>query len=247
MTPFDPQGLQNIAVAVYHNNNWAARLARDTTTLRGYMANFDQSFRHEAALTSRLDTTIYLELSRILNYIRGCQVLSEGTLWGAMGGDVVFPENGSSVTNRGGRGYLPDRSAVSRLDRSPVDADPRLFGDNKPSFKFHSSWKGLAQYGVGGNGPFANSGTSTEFRKVLAQVKYYMTRVGALQGGTHPLRYGYIVTDMEVVLLQYDPQFGQNSIMVSDGFPLRGEAGMNGLFALVYVHLLASNNQAYRV
>ena len=121
---------------------------------------------------------------------------------------------------------------------TPGRPDLRLPGDIKCSWKWKSSW--------------ANSQVDfeqKEFIAVIAQLNFYMNNACS--------RYGYILTDTELVLFQKKNKCHAHYIEMAPGIPLthhdsRGEytqtsGQLTTLLALWYVHMLASHDQTWWV
>ncbi len=188
-------------------------------------------YRHEAALTSRLDHLVFPTLFRVQRYI-AYLYLANHLAWPA-NHIPLFSDVGSTAWYNQ---FLPDRCATPSDYASNLRT--RCVGDIKPSYKFQSSWRtdAMNQYYI------RRSGVKTEYFQVLSQLMYYMCEIGD-HGNGKKVRYGYIISDLEVVLFRRDP--GQrNQLAATVGYPLRGGENfeISGFTALVFVHLLAGND-----
>lgn len=242
--PYDPATLQADILAFMPGvaQTW---IANHVAPISHHWSEFLGQYGHEVALTSRIDSSLWIDFSRIMLYLASSHLVREqrrnaGQLHGHLPpiypNKPIYPDIGSNAYRTGG--FLPDRCAKSNATGSPRTEIARLFGEIKPSYKFHSSWKALAQLGR-----LANRRVVEEYKKVLAQVLFYMTHLGQARPGGPATRYGYVLTDEEVVLLRRVPGRGNRHVQVSDGFPLRGPYGQNqlsGMQALIYIHLLAA-------
>jgi hypothetical protein len=261
---FDPQTAHNL-VALYVQANPQSRVARfarqvlrETTPLRAFMPDrFTYPFVHENTLTNRLAATTLYDLSCFMTWIYYMGKYQPQAY--PANCTPVLPDTGSGC--RTSDGFLPDLAGRTNRYTLPKDTHSRLFGDIKPSYKFHSSWKTLAL------NPNDTSRTSEEFRRVIRQLQYYMRESSMGRCEREPndhgvpaerVRYGYILTDNEVVLLKVMPRQqpgGRETILISQGFclndPIPQPPGRNwhlvgqhphitGMFALVLIHLLAS-------
>lgn len=215
-------------------------------------------FDNEATLLTRLEGTVFITASRILSWIDDRDQVQRDAGHGALipipgplGALPLLMEHGAVALRKvGGRSFLPDLSALPKGDmyRAPPPAlKPRglLFGDVKPSYKFRGIWgwqeNGRKRFG-------------TEFRKVAAQIKFYMIALG-WHGDEEKesIVYGYVITDLEVVLMKRSSSH-PDTIHVSQPFKLRAadripatphgpnDHGISGMTALIYIHLLASNH-----
>ncbi|KAI0828566.1 hypothetical protein BC628DRAFT_77893 [Trametes gibbosa] len=231
-------------------------------------------YHHEAGLTSRLDEDIFFDLRRILRQVafwfppahaqvQPCAQFPRPANWVA-----VHSMPGSYSPNPPSRirsNMLPDRCAIvndsstaNQLSREEIST--RCPGDIKPSYKFRASWvKHTNPQAVdlrpAPNPAVEDRSRSTEAGQVLAQVTYYMRKLGinpdAVQNRTS-CTYGYVITDTEVVLLRRMPPNTVTDkwpLAVSQGFPLRPEVnnsmGISGMLALIYIHLLAGGPTAF--
>ena len=210
----------------------------ETTLVQPLIKRYFQTFVHEAILVSRLDGSLFLDLSRFMLYMFYCRFYVNGNFW-TPNMSMLWPDAGNACHTF--NNFLPDRSARTTSNSPSGQERTRVTGDVKLSSKFHSSW--MPQPGQ----PDA-SATTREFRQVLSQLNFYMTSEIGQHGNRH-IRYAYIVTDEEVILLKRDGQ----SLHVSSGFPLRGvphpngqpwtarqNVAISGMFALVLIHLLGS-------
>ena len=242
--PYNPSQLRTDVLQWLPNIN-QTHVREHVAPLQHHWPDFQGQFGNEAALTSRIDSSLWIDFTRSMTYIACAHEVRERQRLGnpplpsiyPAGARPVYPDLGANAYK--GK-YLPDRCAKVRPNAPPKTERSRLFGDIKPSYKFHHSWKATAQVHH-----HAQLKTTIEFKKVLAQLKFYMEKLGMHQDGNPPrsTRYGYILTDEEVVLVRRCPEYGSQSIQVSDGFPLRGPyaPGMRtGMWALIFIHLLAS-------
>lgn len=227
---------------------------------------YDIPFDREEVLVARLAATVFLELDRLLLYIHyydmKFRTLNEGVDWypRKLGYKPIFSEvraNASlSPSTRGGV-FVPDRCAIA--DRTKALQVPHLLGDVKVSFKFQAEWRTLSRRDEGltvtaARIPRPKASPGVEYRKVLAQVCHYMK--GVSSGQDVPLgwagKYGYIITDQEVVLIKREKVQGERELAVyaTDGFPLRPDpvyTGWSGMMALVMIHFMASHTERFLV
>lgn len=215
-------------------------------SLRPYMQNrFENPYHHEAGLTSRLEETVFSELRRRLDYIRTVLPLLQEEEQIHQNLIILHPEPGSCAEKY--EGFLSDFCALAQKQQ-PVQK-MHCVGEIKPSHKFQASWgppSGVLGWGMIG-GDATRRSTTTQFRTVMAQVKFYMRTAGLFDDGT-AVQYGYVITDEEVMLLKRYPA-RPRSILVSVGFPLHrplpqepwdvGQAIGSGMTVLVLIHLLA--------
>ncbi|KAJ3553826.1 hypothetical protein NM688_g3410 [Phlebia brevispora] len=181
---------------------------------------------HEAGLTSRLDATVFPDLRRVQCYLAFIRNYN-----GPPGPDVLpfVPLFTCSGSDGWHNAFLPDRCALH--SDYQVYHIGRLFGEIKPSYKFQASWRDAA----------AGFRANAEYRQVLSQVTFYCTRTGRQQPGQQTARYGFVITETEVVLLR---RRNNGQIYASEGFPLQVAPPPNrlsGMQALIYIHLLAAS------
>lgn len=250
---YDPVQLQHEVLQAPDPPLGATRVAAETCLVRPLFADtVSGQYRLEQALAHRLDSCFFPDLARIMHYIDLYHTTHPG--WYMENSTPIMPEVGGQMRTAGN--HLPDRGAKRDLNESCLEATARLMGDIKPSFKFHSSWRPAQNVAFLDPTPKV---PVTEFRKVLAQVKYYMENLACDPTTGLSARYGYVITDEEVVLLQrLDETEGpgyRSSLRVSQGFPLRRAPGqpplreadgqINGMLALLLVHMMASDEAAY--
>lgn len=212
--------------------------------LRKWHNNCQQCpFRHETCLTGRLQSTVFEDLSRVLKYISSVVAAERSK------GKELFPnssytplltECGSCAKNYDS--FLPDRCSypacldVAR-DRPPVTRCP---GEIKPSYKFRGHWATKDQLYPGDH----DLKPILEYRKVLAQLKFYIRYMGQYNEDedgayTEPDisltrkagRYGYVITDEEVVLVSCEPHQVTRGLRLTPGFPLCPSAAVRPIFS----------------
>ncbi|CAL1698037.1 unnamed protein product [Somion occarium] len=213
-------------------------------------------FYHEAGVTNSLSYIVFADLSRVLGYI------FYGSTPANQPPPTLRDQQTTAVTTDSGSGcdygrklFLPDRAVVDSTKPAPlpdIQPDRQVClcpGDIKPSYKFEASW----YYIFARTNPLRDmEKVCIEFRKVIAQIAFYMVECAGENGpGERWLsaRYGYIITNNEVMLLERTPTpQNQRLIRVSDGFPLRGQVlngqRISGMLALIYIHLKASRANA---
>lgn len=113
-------------------------------------------------------------------------------------------------------------------------------GDIKPSYKFNPQW---ANWNGNGFMTAPRSATGSEYRKVLAQLKYYMNLIGE-RNFNQSIIYGYIITDKHLILAKRTLVDGRPVLEVTDGFPLQPTGQLardepSGMSAILLIHLLA--------
>lgn len=123
--------------------------------------------------------------------------------------------------------YAPDL-AFFNLDEEPMHRPNRLPGDIKSSFKWSSN--------------LLNSGDPrdhVEYRQALGQVDFYMDQ--------HDTRYGYILTDQELVAFRRIDDSGRLELAEPIPWTTSGtleEPQLTVLLALWYQGMLASEDNA---
>lgn len=120
-------------------------------------------------------------------------------------------------------GFKPDRAFFDPTVAFP--APNRLPGDVKPSYK----WNMHRQHT-----------SPTEFCKPLAQLAFYM--------GQHGARYGFILTDRELVAVQRLDENGAVALSEPIAWTASGtqqEPRMTVLLGLWYLGMLASDNNGW--
>ncbi|KAK7688126.1 hypothetical protein QCA50_008496 [Cerrena zonata] len=158
------------------------------------------------------------------------------------------------------RKFLPDRATLKHdqnrdlLDQGPMPSF--MPGEIKPREKFNISW--LDNYIQPDDNHMnvempSNKGREREVLQVLSQLRFYMCECAThlMVMGNHPTYfhpvYGYIATDEQLVLVKRVPGPGNSKkLFVSRGFrwvPVnRLNNEVNGMMALLYIHMLASRN-----
>lgn len=218
-------------------------------------------FDDEAMLAMRLNSTVLLTVGRVLAFIddrvqarRQHHSHLPPLFPPPLGTEPLLMEHGAvSWRNNDTRRFLPDRCALPRADMyDQVPQMPHLkprgylFGDIKVSYKFRGYW---------GRKEDASMVQIAEFRKVAAQIKFYMLALGWHGEPKASVVYGYIITDLEVVLMRRGVD-SPDTIYVSQSFKLRAvdrspeepdDHGISGMTALVYIHLLAANRDSHSV
>lgn len=203
-------------------------------------------FQHENGLTSKLDLLVFPTLQNVQRFIaylyfNRLQIPPMGSkqFWPSRH-IPLFSEVGSCAYPRippgRDRPFLPDRCAL------PSDIQINHFtfccGDIKPSYKWKSEWGMHAAHTAG------SRRLRLEYRRVLSQVKYYMMTCGDSGPGIST-RYGYVITDHEVVLLRrHSGPENLHDIDVSPSYPLQEvpqPGGMSAMLALILIHLLAGD------
>ena len=237
-----PAGPQSIAGGAQTQQQAVDKLIHELEPLSGLRDRYPTPFRQEAALVSRMDGSVFLDLSRVQRWTAHKAETTPG--WLPAEHRLVFNEPGSTAKLNGR--FLPDRCAVQ--EEGSVDQPTFCPGDIKPSYKFQSSWIRIARNPTMRRSPFYK-----EYKKVLAQVKFYMEQcsfVPERNGTVQAARYSHIITDDEVVLIRrhLDEHF---TLEVTKGFrwrnPPQGE--WSGMHALNFIHWLASdetNNTVHR-
>ncbi|KAJ2977820.1 hypothetical protein NQ176_g4158 [Zarea fungicola] len=129
--------------------------------------------------------------------------------------------------------YAPDRAFYEVPAEESIN---RLPGEIKPSWKWQSAWH------RDGN-PFIRARVAAR----LAQLSYYMLQQG--HGEPHSgARYGYMLTDRELVAFRKDDTRG--SVYMSQPIPWRGEPEdgtprLTVLLGLWYLGMLASSDNGW--
>ena len=152
---------------------------------------------------------------------------------------VTFPEliarnqlgNRAVISfDEGTRAKLPDQFKPDTAYFEPQLPEPtrpnRAPGDIKPSWK----WK----HDLGAS---VNRKDQREFKKVLAQVNYYMIQHGS--------RYGFIITNVELVALRRRDNNGNMELSQPIPWTARGDMAqpqLTVLLGLWYLGMLASDN-----
>ncbi|EKM51384.1 uncharacterized protein PHACADRAFT_32351 [Phanerochaete carnosa HHB-10118-sp] len=165
----------------YNPTSLGAGWAKFTSLLQHFVPPFIGRFRGEASLVSCLDASVHLELGCYFEYMAQLAAV-DSTFWVA-GGSPIFPEVRSTVKPK--KRFQPDRAAKKDRQEYPENVHGRLFGDVKLSYKFMSTWRAAAV-----TLPTADSETSMEYKKALAQVKHYMRIVGEEPAVKRGCRYG---------------------------------------------------------
>ena len=215
-------------------------------------AMFPSPFSKEVVLTNRLVTTVFFDLHRCQKYI--IKKHEENPSWYPAEHALTFTEVGMGMVRNVTAG-IPDRATVWTTGYiAPGYRTPGTYcpGDIKCAHKFQGSWRqylDLEKRTAKGVGPLKD-----EYKKVMAQLNFYMTSPGGQVGFNQTLRYGYVITDQEVVLIRREPVDGSTpetsgyQLYASRGFPLRmldveaPEEYISGMLALLYIHLLAGKH-----
>ncbi|EKM52948.1 uncharacterized protein PHACADRAFT_210711 [Phanerochaete carnosa HHB-10118-sp] len=214
-------------------------------------------YGHEATLSARLDTSILLDHDRALREMARAGHLPSRhiplcTDVGANG--YCRP---STKRKAAGKKFEADRCAKELEKQGDPASVNRCPGDIKCGFKFQGLWRNYLTHHDAGYKSLGN-----EYRNAIAQVRHYMVDVGhrtpkereIVENGEKVdvpevgAKYGYIVTDEEVVLIRrVQDALGHNSLQATDGIPLRATPGlaMNGMLALLLVHLLAADTRGW--
>ena len=229
---------------------------REFRPMREFMPDkFSSPFAKEVVLTSRLVVTVFNDLSRCQNYIIKRRELEND--WYPVNFMPTYTEIGATCiqteTWSSSHPPLPDRATIGHDDEPmKVTNRPsiRLPGDVKCAHKFQASWRAYADPT---RTPEMNKSEGTEvmkeeYQKVVAQLNHYMDNVGGVlfeESG----RYGYVITDEEVVLLKRTAvnvkgMMGSHYVLhASRGFPLRRKNPapgdyISGMLALLWIHIL---------
>ncbi|CAL1714757.1 unnamed protein product [Somion occarium] len=210
-------------------------------------------FTIEAGLTSHLDFMLFHDLEFIQRYIAMARDLSRdlpqfrqfpNIPWTPLVTDV-----GSAAAKY--RSYLPDRCSIPADVRLPSSAKTRCPGEIKVSYKFNAGWRDYCAVGDNLSASQANEALRmVEYKQVLSQVRHYMVKCGKLANSDLAAKYGYIITDKEVVLLQRhgNPrrENEHGTIRATRGFEWKSDGqSINGMLALLYIHCLAGFNEHY--
>ncbi|KDQ54709.1 hypothetical protein JAAARDRAFT_100279, partial [Jaapia argillacea MUCL 33604] len=139
-------------------------------------------------------------------------------------GHVPLTSDVGGAARQRGKGFL-DRAGRIRDDGlSPEESPNRLPGEIKVSWKWQVEWASLS----------VTVDRGREYRQVLSQQLYYMK--------CHETRYGYILTDWELVCLRRRP--GEpGHLDVSPPIPITAcnDDSITVLPVLWYIHILASD------
>lgn len=214
---------------------------------RFHEQNYRLHFMHEVTLTARLDASILLALDRLLLLLKHHNHYPAGhypvvTDIGANGFCRPVVDDEGRLT---GNKFEPDRCTQDANSAGQPDAINRCPGDVKCSWKFQGNWRPWIGSKGKGYKPLGD-----EYRNVMAQLRWYMADIGLQEprgggGKRWGATYGYIITDQEVVLVKRVPT-GEDTLALyaTPGFPLRSaeEGQINGLLALLIIHLLASKD-----
>lgn len=120
--------------------------------------------------------------------------------------------------------FIPD-TAYYDPAFNPITRPNRLPGDLKPSCKWSAAW-------ARGHTAFRR----TQFLQALSQVNFYMIQNRA--------RYGFILTDVELVAIQRLPEYGH--LLLSNAIPWNAQGNtLTVLLALWYLGLLASDDNGW--
>ncbi|KAJ3002928.1 hypothetical protein NUW54_g5582 [Trametes sanguinea] len=249
-TLYQPHGLDQHIIQLSQNVLSAGRTNSLVRPLADYWpAYFAGMFSDKASLTSRIDSSLWINFTRTMHYIGALHVAH--VCYNApriypVQCEPVYPDHGSN-TNKNCTRYCPDSCAKANPAATPPRSERAcLFGDINLSYKFHSLWMDQVV-----NPAFTTTHAVIKFKKVLTQLMHYMCHCGSFsvpgQGGQAvrmALRYAYILTDEEVFLVSRGASTHQ--VYISDGFPLRPvtppgpNSGATGMHALIYIYLLAS-------
>ncbi|EKM52939.1 uncharacterized protein PHACADRAFT_197375 [Phanerochaete carnosa HHB-10118-sp] len=210
-------------------------------------------YGHEVTLAARLENSILLDLDRALREMARAGHFPQThvpvcTDVGANG--FCRP---STKLKAAGKKFESDRCAKELDKQDDLTCVNRCPGDIKCAYKFQGSW-----WDYQNERDVGYKSLWEEYRNVVAQIRHYMVDVGhrdpkekeaERSGGKVEVpyfgaRYGYILTEQEVVLIKrvQDTQ-GFNTLHATDGIPLRTVRGqrMNGMVALLFIHLLAAS------
>ena len=176
----------------------------------------------ESAVRSRIDTYLTNRVVRSLRY-GFAHMNSTGQLAGLT---VLNYDVGSMASTP--ENFIPDLaffdpnlSAKTRANRAP--------GDIKPSYKWSLDQR---------NSP--NPSIRMEFKQVLSQVNFYMKQ--------HHARYGFIITDRELVAIRRLDMNGNLDLSASIPWTSKGTAQNPQLtvsLGLWYLGMLAANDQEW--
>ncbi|KAF8533101.1 hypothetical protein BDD12DRAFT_634692, partial [Trichophaea hybrida] len=202
------------------------------TTLTNEPPTVPQTASSEPGVTSALEAVVFPQLRRTLRHIT--YPADDHVRIQAGAGDLA------EVINN----FKPDRAAIEVTTTTPdtgIDTDApsvhknRCPGDIKCSWKFHSTFRN-----------HSDRHRRTEYRQVLSQLNFYMRQ--------HGVRYGYIITDQELVCVRRPGR--QGLLEVSRGFGWdaydlhhvwnENDGELNLLLALVYLHLLVADERRYQ-
>lgn len=249
----------------------------DLVPIRKFLPNeYPSPFMSEEVLSQRLAVSVFNDLDRYLRVISliCADCVARNVPWYPEGHVPLIPEVGAAGYIAPG-GFIPDRCAIIDFHKR-IGGVNRCPGDIKCSWKFRGDWKDFIDYDPfrvkttrRGHGPNL---CGVEYSKVMAQLQFYMRNIGVgeleedsrgrarKQDEEEPFwdaRYGYIITDEEVVLVKRDftmsrknPEPGRYtpSMHATKGFPLRPKnKEMSGMTVLVLIHLLASDLENFRV
>ncbi|EKM52935.1 uncharacterized protein PHACADRAFT_185759 [Phanerochaete carnosa HHB-10118-sp] len=222
---------------------------------------FPSRFNREVVLANRLVTTLFNDLSRCQNYIIAHH--ERVPTWYPSDFIPTFTEVGATClqteTWSSPHPPVPDCATIGTEDRPlQVTNRPatRLPGDVKCSYKFQASWRQYTdpvnrREGVNKSRSEGTQAMKAEYEKVMAQINHYMEFPGGV-GFERAAKYGYIITDEEVVLVRRAPVNVRDvpggsytQLYASRGFPLRrAEKGpvprtyISGMLAVLWIHIL---------
>ncbi|KAF4199010.1 hypothetical protein CNMCM8694_006763 [Aspergillus lentulus] len=176
----------------------------------------------ESAVRARIDS--YLT-NRVIRALR-CGFAYMDSTRQLAGLTVLHYDVGSMAETPGG--YVPDQAffdpnlpAKTRPNRAP--------GDIKPSYKWSLGLR---------NHP--NPSNRMEFKQVLSQVNFYMKQ--------HNTRYGFILTDCELVAVRRLDRNGNLELSASIPWTAKGSASqpqLTVLLGLWYLGMLAASDQGW--
>ncbi|KAL1845564.1 hypothetical protein Plec18170_009699 [Paecilomyces lecythidis] len=174
----------------------------------------------ETAVRARIDA--YLT-NRIVRAFR-CGFAHMSSTHQMAGRTVLNYDVGTMATTP--ENYIPD---IALFDPNlPANTRPnRLPGDIKPSYKWSLGQR---------NSP--NPSVQMEFKQVLSQVNFYMRQ--------HHARYGFILTDAELVAVRRLDRNGNLELSASIPWTTTGTASqprLTVLLGLWYLGMLAANDQ----
>ncbi|PYH46588.1 uncharacterized protein BP01DRAFT_355583 [Aspergillus saccharolyticus JOP 1030-1] len=179
-----------------------------------------RSINSEAAVRSRIDAYLSNRITRALrcgfSHLQSTQQLANLT--------IINYDVGQMAATPGG--FTPD-FAFFDPNLNSMNRPNRVPGEAKPSFKWSLGLR---------NHPAPSS--REEFKQALSQVNYYMRQ--------HHARYGYIITDRELVAIRRLDEDGNLELSTSIPWTAKGTASeprLTVLLGMWYLGMLAADNQ----
>ncbi|KAE8151286.1 hypothetical protein BDV25DRAFT_128890 [Aspergillus avenaceus] len=217
-----PQNTRNDRYGAGDINNYGAVLAAARIADEPFQPSPPRPINSETAVRSRIDSYLTDRIIRALrcgfSHMQSTQQLGNFT--------IVHYDVGTMAATI--ENHTPDFAFFDN-NLEPKIRPNRGPGDAKPSYKWSLDMRNNH-----------NPSIRLEFKQVLSQVNFYMMQ--------HHARYGFIITDRELVAVRRLDRNGNLELSASISWTMKGTASqprLTVLLAIWYLGMLTANNQGW--